>query len=162
MTTQTYDLLLAVIQNLGLWVFLTILVILMYRLLLQWMAKAADPTRNTDWLLARTQVGTTLLFSLGFFSILFFLMVYHKEMSTIEVTILTGLLSSLATIVALQQNFLFARTRPNAIPAPPPIGSPPSAPTLSLTVKPGDPNASPPSSSSATATSGSAVARAVV
>lgn len=161
MNTQTFDLLMAVVQNFGLWVFLIILTVLMYRLLLAWMAKAADPTRNTDWLLARTQVGTTLLFSLGFFSILFFLMIYHKEMSTIEVTILTGLLSSLATIVALQQNFLFARTRPNAIPAPPPLAAP-AAPTLSLTMKPGDPNASPPSASSAVATAGSAIARAAV
>jgi hypothetical protein len=58
------------------------------------------------------------LFSFGFFGVLFFLMMYHKEMTSTEVTILTGLLSSLATIIALQQNFMFARTRPQALPDP--------------------------------------------
>ena len=74
--------------------------------------------QDVDYLLARAQVGIVTLFSLGFFAIMFFLMIYHKDMTTTEVTILTGLLSSLATIVALQQNFLFARTRPTALPDP--------------------------------------------
>lgn len=74
---------------------------------------------DVDWLLAKAQVGIISLFSIGFFSVLFFLMVYHKDMTSTEVTILTGLLSSLATIIALQQNFMFARTRPAALPDPP-------------------------------------------
>jgi hypothetical protein len=73
---------------------------------------------DVDLLLARAQVAIIVLFSLGFFAILFFLMVYHKEMTSTEVTILTGLLSSLATIVALQQNFMFSRARPAALPDP--------------------------------------------
>jgi formate-dependent nitrite reductase membrane component NrfD len=77
----------------------------------------ASPT-DIDTLLAKAQVAIVLLFSVGFFSVLFFLMVYHKEMTPTEVTILTGLLSSLATIIALQQNFMFARTRPAALPDP--------------------------------------------
>jgi len=78
---------------------------------------------NIDLLLARAQVWIVALFSFGFFSVLFFLMIYHKDMTSTEVTILTGLLSSLATIIALQQNFLFARTRPIALPDPPPNGT---------------------------------------
>lgn len=159
MNTQTFDLVMAVVQHLGLYVFLIILTILLYRLLLLWMAKASDPTRNTDWLLARARVNTATTFAIGFFAILFFLMAYHKEMTATEITIITGLLSSLTTIVALQQNFLFGSRSP---PPPPPTGAAPSAPTLSLSIKPGDPNADPPASSSATATAGSSLARATV
>lgn len=78
------------------------------------MAKQAD----VDLLLARAQVWVIVMFSVGFFGVLFFLMVYHGTMTSTEVTILTGLLSSLATIIALQQNFMFARTRPAALPDP--------------------------------------------
>ena len=73
---------------------------------------------DVDLLLARSQVTIIMLFSIGFFAILFFLMLYHEGMTQTEVTILTGLLSSLATIVALQQNFLFSRQRPAALPDP--------------------------------------------
>ena len=73
---------------------------------------------DVDVLLAKAQIAVIILFSLGFFAILFFLMIYHKEMSSEEVTILTGLLASLSTIIALQQNFMFARTRPAALPDP--------------------------------------------
>jgi hypothetical protein len=78
------------------------------------MAKQSD----VDLLLARAQVWIVVVFSVGFFAVLFFLMVYHENMTNTEVTILTGLLSSLATIIALQQNFMFARTRPAALPDP--------------------------------------------
>lgn len=73
---------------------------------------------DVDLLLAKAQVWIVTLFSVGFFAVLFFLMIYHKDMTSTEVTILTGLLSSLATIIALQQNFMFARTRPAALPDP--------------------------------------------
>lgn len=71
-----------------------------------------------DKLLACAQVGLALLFAIGFFAVLFFLMLYHKEMSATEITILTGLVSVLGTLLALQQNFFFARTRPAALPDP--------------------------------------------
>lgn len=73
---------------------------------------------DVDLLLARAQVGLAVMFALGFFGVLFFLMCYHKEMSSTEVTILTGLVSVLGTLLALQQNFFFARTRPAALPDP--------------------------------------------
>ena len=73
---------------------------------------------DVDQLLARAQVGLAVLFSIGFFGVLFALMFYHKEMSTTEVTILTGLVSVLGTLLALMMNFFFARTRPAALPDP--------------------------------------------
>jgi len=91
---------------------------------------------DVDLLLAKAQVAVVFLFSVGFFAILFFLMTYHKDMSSTEITILTGLLSSLGTIIALQQNFLFARSRPAALPDPTittttTTGSPPTTTTVS-------------------------------
>jgi len=71
-----------------------------------------------DLLIARAQVWIVVLFSVGAVSVMKLLMIYHKDMTSTEVTILTGLLSSLATIVALQQNFLFARSKNAAIPDP--------------------------------------------
>lgn len=71
-----------------------------------------------DKLLALAQVSFAFLFTLGFFSILFLLMYLHKDMSTTEVTILTGLVSVLGTLLTQQMMFFFARTRPPAIPDP--------------------------------------------
>jgi hypothetical protein len=115
-----------------------------------------------DKLLAWAQVCLAFLFTLGFFAVLFFLMLFNKQMSTTEITILTGLVSVLGTLLALQQNFFFARTRPPALPdpantttttttttapTPPPTGVPPNVPPLTtdVTVKtsvPADPHSS--------------------
>jgi hypothetical protein len=73
---------------------------------------------DVDRLLARAQVGLAFLFSFGFFGVLFFLMLYHRELSPTELTTLTGLVSVLGTLLALQMNFFFARTRPAALPDP--------------------------------------------
>jgi len=71
-----------------------------------------------DKLLAWAQVTLAVVFSIGFFAVLFFLMLGHRDMSTTEVTILTGLVSVLGTLLALMMNFFFARTRPAALPDP--------------------------------------------
>lgn len=110
---------------------------------------------DVDQLLARAQVGIAFLFSAGFFGVLFLLMLYHKEMGTTEVTILTGLVSVLGTLLALMMNFFFSRARPAALPdptttssttttttGPSPIIVPPGATVATVPVIPhGAPNA---------------------
>jgi hypothetical protein len=71
-----------------------------------------------EQLLARAQVGLAFLFAIGFFALLFILLTYHREMTSTELTILTGLVSVLGTLLALIMNFFFARTRPTALPDP--------------------------------------------
>jgi hypothetical protein len=69
-------------------------------------------------ILARAQVGLAFLFAVGFFALLFLLLLYHKDLGSTELTILTGLVSVLGTLLALMMNFFFARTRPAALPDP--------------------------------------------
>jgi hypothetical protein len=69
---------------------------------------------DTDLLLARAQVIIAILFAVGFFGVLFALMFFAKAMSDTVVTILTGLVSVLGTLLALIMNFFFARQRPQA------------------------------------------------
>lgn len=73
---------------------------------------------DVDRILARAQVGLAILFSVGFFGLLFSLIFFHRDMSPTELTILTGLVSVLGTLLALMMNFFFARTRPAALPDP--------------------------------------------
>jgi hypothetical protein len=73
---------------------------------------------DVDKILARAQVGLAFLFATGFFALLFMLLLYHRELSSTELTILTGLVSVLGTLLALMMNFFFARTRPAALPDP--------------------------------------------
>jgi len=73
---------------------------------------------DVDKLLARAQVGLACLFSFGFFGLLAGLIFFHRDMTPTELTILTGLVSVLGTLLALQMNFFFARTRPAALPDP--------------------------------------------
>jgi len=73
---------------------------------------------NVDTMLARAQVGLAFLFAVGFFALLFMLLLFHRDMSATELTILTGLVSVLGTLLALMMNFFFARTRPAALPDP--------------------------------------------
>jgi hypothetical protein len=94
---------------------------------------------DVDCLLARAQVGLAFLFSFAVFALVFCLIFYHSGMSSVEVTILTSLTSVLATILTLQMNFFFARTRPPALPDPVPPGTtttittPPLAPPPTVT-----------------------------
>ena len=73
---------------------------------------------DVDKILARAQVGLAFLFAMGFFGLLFALLLFHRDMSATELTILTGLVSVLGTLLALMMNFFFARTRPAALPDP--------------------------------------------
>ena len=73
---------------------------------------------DVDRMLARAQVGLAFLFAGGFFTLLFMLLMFKRDMSPTELTILTGLVSVLGTLLALQMNFFFARTRPAALPDP--------------------------------------------
>jgi hypothetical protein len=73
---------------------------------------------DVNRILARAQVGLTFTFTFGFFAMLFLLMYLHKDMSTTEVTILTGLVSVLGTLLTQQIMFFFGRPRPTALPDP--------------------------------------------
>ena len=73
---------------------------------------------DVDRILARAQVGLAFLFAFGFFALLFVLLLFHRDLSSTELTILTGLVSVLGTLLALMMNFFFARTRPAALPDP--------------------------------------------
>src|ERR1039457_4263256 len=80
--------------------------------------RTADAMYDVDKILARAQVGLAFLFAIGFFGLLFALLLFHRDMSATELTILTGLVSVLGTLLALMMNFFFARTRPAALPDP--------------------------------------------
>jgi hypothetical protein len=71
-----------------------------------------------DKLLAYAQVGHSFLFAIGFFALLFILIMYHRDMTSVEVTIMTGMVSVLGTLVTQQQTFFFARKNPSALPDP--------------------------------------------
>lgn len=106
---------------------------------------------DVDKLLAWAQVIMSFLFAIMIFALLFVLIFKQDSVTGVALTIITSVIASLITVLTLQQNFFFARTRPPAIPDP---ASPPSAPTLAMTLNSGDPNASPPTAS-ATATASS-------
>lgn len=71
-----------------------------------------------DLMLARAQVGLAYLLAGGFLGILGILLFHSSTMSATEVTILTGLLSVLGTILTLVMNYFFARQRPPTLPDP--------------------------------------------
>ena len=73
---------------------------------------------DVDKMLARAQVGLAFFFAIFVFALVFSLIFYRSEMNSVEVTILTSITSVLATILTLQMNFFFARTRPPALPDP--------------------------------------------
>lgn len=73
---------------------------------------------DVEILLAQAQVRMAFLFAFGFIGLLVLLILYHREMTSIEVNVVTSLLSVFGTVLALQQNFLFARSRPQALPDP--------------------------------------------
>lgn len=73
---------------------------------------------DVDKLLAQAQIGLAAIFAFGFFAIVFFMMLWHKNLTDTELTVLTGLLSVMGTLLTLQMNFFFARTRPAALPDP--------------------------------------------
>jgi|HubBroStandDraft_4_1064222.scaffolds.fasta_scaffold05608_6 protein-S-isoprenylcysteine O-methyltransferase Ste14 len=75
---------------------------------------------DADRWLAKAQIGLAFFFSVFVFALVFSLIYYRSQMSSVEVTILTSLTSVLATILTLQMNFFFARTRPAALPDPTP------------------------------------------
>jgi hypothetical protein len=67
-------------------------------------------------LLARAQIGLALIFSMGFFALLFVMILYHKDLTSTELTIITSMLSVLATVLTSQMAFFFSRSRPTGIP----------------------------------------------
>jgi hypothetical protein len=73
---------------------------------------------DSDWLIARAQVGIALLFSIGFMGILFTLIFFYSNLSAPANTLLSGLTGALVTIVTQQSAFFFARNRPQALPDP--------------------------------------------
>lgn len=105
---------------------------------------------DLDLLLAKAQIAFTAILLVSIIALVFVLVLFRTQLSETGTTIITSVIAALITILTLQMNFFYARTRPSALPDP---NSPPSAPTLALSVSPGDPNASPPSVPSATATS---------
>lgn len=87
----------------------------------------AQTTGNTqlemDLFLAKAQVAMSFLFIFGIFGLVILLVLWHDTISSTTLTIITSIIAALVTVLTLQQNFFFARQRPNA-------GSPPTAPTL--------------------------------
>jgi hypothetical protein len=82
------------------------------------MTQAGAVKPDVDLLLARAQVWIAIYFITGIFGIVFALMFLHTTMSPIVVTILTSTLTALVTILTLQSNFFYARSRPAALPDP--------------------------------------------
>ena len=73
---------------------------------------------NVDLMLARAQVGLAMFCAMGIFGLVFTLLLLPVPLDTVRVTIITSLLSVLATVFTLQMNFFYARTRPPALPDP--------------------------------------------
>ena len=73
---------------------------------------------EVDRLLARAQVGLATFCALGIFGLVFVLLLHHTDLNSTIVTIITSIISVLATVFTLQQNFFFARIRPPALPDP--------------------------------------------
>jgi hypothetical protein len=69
-------------------------------------------------MLARAQISLALLFTVGFFAVLAAMLLVKKDMSATELTIFTGLVGVLGTMLALILNFFFSRARPQALPDP--------------------------------------------
>lgn len=92
-----------------------------------------------DLMLARAQVTIVFITLLAMIVLVTGLIFLHTQMDTIVVTIVTSLLSVMTTVFVLQQNFMFARQRPQALPDPTPIGDPnakaqPNAPSVTATI----------------------------
>jgi hypothetical protein len=96
---------------------------------------------QADLLLARAQVGLGFMILFGFLAILAALLFHTGTMSSTEVTILTGLLSVLGTILTLVMNFFFARQRPPTLPDPTTTSSTTTTTTTpTLPVSPANPS----------------------
>lgn len=72
-----------------------------------------------DQLMAKAQIGLAFLIALGFLIILatlLFIATHPVPMQGAVITLLTGLLSVLGTILTLQMNYFFARHRTAGVP----------------------------------------------
>ena len=128
-----------IIQRLGIWVLGIVASIFVGRMLIEWQrTRQTNEARDTDWLLARSQVGFATLLLVAIVSLVFVLVLFKTQLSETGTTILTSVIAALVAILTLQMNFFYARSRPTALPDPngPP---PPTAPVLKATF--GDPNA---------------------
>lgn len=98
-----------------------------------------------DQLMAKAQIWLAVLIAMGFLSILaalLYIATHPVPMQGSVVTLLTGLLSVLGTILTLQMNYFYARHRSSAVldPSPTdntiqitatsPANAPPAAPTI--------------------------------
>lgn len=71
-----------------------------------------------DQLMAKAQIGLAFLIALGFLTILgalLYVATHPMPLQGAVVTLLTGLLSVLGTILTLQMNYFFARHRTSAV-----------------------------------------------
>jgi hypothetical protein len=105
---------------------------------------------NVDLMLARAQIGLAFLFAIGFLVILGVLIFYQANLTPTVTTILTSLLSVFVTILTLQSNYFFARTRPPTLPDP--ANTVTVATTTSTTTPTGVPHVDPPTISPAVIT----------
>jgi hypothetical protein len=78
------------------------------------MMKQAD----ADVLLARAQVGFAAVLLLAIIGLVFVLVLFKTQLSETGTTILTSVIAALITILTLQMNFFYARSRPAALPDP--------------------------------------------
>lgn len=91
---------------------------------------------DTDRLLGRSQFALSLLIMVGFIGAIAIVLFKARDFSQTQLTIITGLLSTLGTVFTLSANFWFARHRPqsaaadgdNGAPSPNPI--PPASPAV--------------------------------
>jgi hypothetical protein len=86
---------------------------------------------QADLMLARTQMWMIFIYTICIFGLVFALIFFHSHMDSVEITILTNITSVLLTVLVLQNNFFFARQRPQALPDP----SLPTNGTATITTK---------------------------
>jgi outer membrane biosynthesis protein TonB len=73
---------------------------------------------DTDKILAWAQVIFAGLLLLSIIALVFLLVLFKTQLSETGTTILTSVIAALITILTLQMNFFFARSRPAALPDP--------------------------------------------
>lgn len=73
---------------------------------------------DVDMLLARAQVWFAMMLLTSIVGLVYTLILFHTQLSETGTTIVTSVIAALITILTLQMNFFYARTRPAAIPDP--------------------------------------------
>jgi hypothetical protein len=102
-------------------------------------ATTGNSQPEMDLFMAKAQVAMAMIFMFGIFGLVFMLILWHDTMTAVAQTIITSIIAALVTVLTLQQNFFFARQRPQS-------NSPPAQPTLTGVFNANAPTPSPTSS----------------